>query len=149
MALIIVLFAALPRPKSEALQLPEDEPEVVPQSKQPDYLVKKQMKEPKKINPNFLPKLAAALIIPVWMLGLVIFYTNWIKFHANYISEFIPPLIILSALALPFIFKRLRASLFLASDYPPLEVLRRIFVGVMAVVLFWALYTSKLCYVFV
>lgn len=34
---------------------------------------------------------------PLWVLGLVIFYTNWIKFHANYIAEFIPPLVILSA----------------------------------------------------
>lgn len=36
-------------------------------------------------------------VVPLWVIGLVIFYTNWIKFHANYIAEFIPPLVILSS----------------------------------------------------
>lgn len=48
-----------------------------------------------KVNQN--EQLISYLAVPLWVLGLVIFYTNWIKFHANYIAEFIPPLIILSA----------------------------------------------------
>lgn len=39
-------------------------------------------------------RLAQALIGPVWIGSLAFFYMNWIKFHANYISEFIPPLAI-------------------------------------------------------
>ncbi len=41
--------------------------------------------------------LGTYVVVPLWVFGLVIFYTNWIKFHANYIAEFIPPLVVLSA----------------------------------------------------
>lgn len=41
--------------------------------------------------------IVAALVVPVWIGGLAFFYMNWIKFHANYISEFIPPLVLLSS----------------------------------------------------
>jgi len=40
-------------------------------------------------------RLARALIGLVWVGSLAFFYMNWIKFHANYISEFIPPLAVL------------------------------------------------------
>ncbi len=39
--------------------------------------------------------IAAALLGPIWVGSLAFFYMNWIKFHANYISEFIPPLAVL------------------------------------------------------
>lgn len=42
-------------------------------------------------------QLATYTAVPLWVLGLIIFYTNWIKFHANYIAEFVPPLVMLSA----------------------------------------------------
>ncbi|HBE89911.1 MAG: hypothetical protein A3E37_03285 [Candidatus Andersenbacteria bacterium RIFCSPHIGHO2_12_FULL_46_9] len=43
----------------------------------------------------------------VWVVGLVFFYHNWIKFHANYIGEFLPPLVIIAGLAIPEGWRRL------------------------------------------
>lgn len=49
----------------------------------------------------------AAVLVPVlWLVGLIFFYTNWIKFHANYIGEFLPPLVLLAGLAAPVLMQR-------------------------------------------
>jgi len=49
----------------------------------------------------------SAVLVPVlWVGGLVFFYTNWIKFHANYIGEFLPPLVLLAGLAAPVLRQR-------------------------------------------
>lgn len=34
----------------------------------------------------------------VWLGSMMFFYDKWIKFHANYISEFIPPLVIIAGI---------------------------------------------------
>ena len=83
------------------------------------------------------------LISLVWMGSLSLFYYNWIKFHANYIAEFIPPLIPLAAFGLSSLFERLEARVFLARDYPALELLRRGAVLVVAGVIFWGLFVSN------
>lgn len=46
------------------------------------------------------------LLPMVWVAGLVIFYQNWIKFHANYIGEFLPPLVLMAGLAIPELWRR-------------------------------------------
>ncbi|MBI3251597.1 MAG: hypothetical protein HYZ62_01665 [Candidatus Andersenbacteria bacterium] len=79
----------------------------------------------------------------VWMGGLSFFYYSWIKFHANYIAEFIPPLIPLAAFGLSSLFERMEARVFLARDYPALELLRRGAVLVVAGVIFWGLFVSN------
>ncbi len=38
----------------------------------------------------------------VWVGSLAFFYMNWIKFHANYISEFIPPLAIMGGVGIEY-----------------------------------------------
>ncbi|MFH1354146.1 MAG: glycosyltransferase family 39 protein [bacterium] len=49
----------------------------------------------------------APVLVPVlWMAGLIFFYTNWIKFHANYIGEFLPPLVLLGALGAPVLMRK-------------------------------------------
>ncbi|MEK7556928.1 MAG: hypothetical protein AAB538_03045, partial [Patescibacteria group bacterium] len=93
MGLGVLLVALMPRQQEDALRLLE-EPPVVPKSTQPMSSSKYQISSSKQ--KDFLPKVTAALVGPLWMLGLVVFYTNWIKFHANYIAEFIPPLILLA-----------------------------------------------------
>jgi len=47
------------------------------------------------------------LLPTVWVVGLVFFYQNWIKFHANYIGEFLPPLVIIAGIAIPEGWRRL------------------------------------------
>ncbi len=44
--------------------------------------------------------LAQALLGLIWVGSLAFFYMNWIKFHANYISEFIPPLAVLGGIGI-------------------------------------------------
>lgn len=44
--------------------------------------------------------LTQGLIGPIWIGSLAFFYMNWIKFHANYIAEFIPPLTILGGVGI-------------------------------------------------
>lgn len=92
---------------------------------------------------DFWQRLAAWLVGPLWVGGLVIFYTNWIKFHANYIAEFIPPLILLAGPGVMYLFDRLRAPLFLASDYPPIALARKLGVGVVMLLLVWLLFVSQ------
>lgn len=99
--------------------------------------------------PSWLPFVTSALTCLLWMAGLVFFYMNWIKFHANYIAEFIPPLVLLAAFGIDALFERLRSTLFLAKDYPGLELLRRLFVGAVACVLVWAFFvTNYITFVF-
>lgn len=43
------------------------------------------------------------LAVPVWLLSLAFFYANWIKFHANYIGEFLPPMVLLAGAGLWFL----------------------------------------------
>ncbi|MEO6078045.1 MAG: hypothetical protein ABIP54_04620, partial [Candidatus Andersenbacteria bacterium] len=43
---------------------------------------------------------ARALLGIIWVGSMVFFYEKWIKFHANYISEFIPPLTVIAGVGL-------------------------------------------------
>lgn len=45
---------------------------------------------------------APALLGIIWVGSLAFFYMNWIKFHANYISEFIPPLAIMAGVGIEY-----------------------------------------------
>lgn len=147
MAGILLLAVLLPRLSEDRLVLPQERP-VVPTSTQPVPSMKAP-EQPVGIHKDFFPRLAAWLTVPLWLGGLVVFYTNWIKFHANYIAEFIPPLILLSGVGVMYLFDRLRTPLFLASDYPPLALVRRLGVGAVWLMLVWLLFVSQyITYVF-
>lgn len=87
--------------------------------------------------------LISLLVVPVWILGLVFFYVNWIKFHANYIGEFLPPLVLLAGVGAPALWERLRLLViegrfkWLADWVRGLAAL--LFIGV----LLWALFVSN------
>ena len=83
---------------------------------------------------------SAALLVPLWILGLVFFYVNWIKFHANYISEFIPPLVLLSSFGAVTLLYRMRRN---ETDHPFLHILRRAITVIVAVVLLWSMGVSN------
>jgi 4-amino-4-deoxy-L-arabinose transferase-like glycosyltransferase len=72
----------------------------------------------------------AALLGPVWVISLAFFYMNWIKFHANYISEFIPPLVILGG---PGILGFVTSSTTISKRW-----VRNIFILIFIVVCVWA-----------
>lgn len=46
--------------------------------------------------------LAQGLLGPIWVGSFMFFYINWIKFHANYIAEFIPPLVIMGGVGVDY-----------------------------------------------
>lgn len=91
----------------------------------------------KSIAQSIFPHSLTAWLLPTaWLGGLIIFYLNWIKFHANYIGEFLPPLVLMSALAFPEIVRRL------AHPYKKTKILRAIAMLGTVAVLFWALFVS-------
>lgn len=53
---------------------------------------------------------AQQLLVPLgWMLAVGILYASWIKFTANYLSEFLPPLVLLAGSGAAWISHHLRA----------------------------------------
>ncbi len=67
------------------------------------------LKTKKGKNVAWLERFAPGLLGIAWVGGLAFFYMNWIKFHANYISEFIPPLAILAGVGIEHFVQRARA----------------------------------------
>jgi hypothetical protein len=83
---------------------------------------------------NWRRQLTSVLVGPLWVGGLIIFYMNWIKFHANYIGEFLPPLVILAGLAVPAVWDGLKTLRSAAG---------RIMLGAAAsAVVLWALFVT-------
>ena len=54
-----------------------------------------------------LSQLAASLLPFLWVGGLYVFYSNWIKFHANYLIEFLVPLAIFSGVGAYLMLRRI------------------------------------------
>ncbi len=157
MAVVLVIAALLPRPAREAMKLK------VPRRDAEN----KARKKPIKMPPNVLRRtavptmvgrkakddkvfgwavvnrrLSTALLAPLWLGGLVFFYMNWIKFHANYIGEFLPPLVILAGLGAPMIWDRLAVLAQGKFGQYFGRPLRWILAAVTGGVLMWALFVS-------
>jgi 4-amino-4-deoxy-L-arabinose transferase-like glycosyltransferase len=92
MGLVVLGVATVRRPLAEALRF-EEKP-LVPYSTQPGLL--RPAPPPPEERRSVMAELLGWLVIPLWVGGLAFFYMNWIKFHANYIAEFIPPLVLLA-----------------------------------------------------
>ncbi len=142
-AVLLALLTIIPRPKSERIVW--QQPPLVAASSQPGRIglqtpaVKETTEEPAGVARH----LTAALFAPLWIAGLTLFYSNWIKFHANYLAEFIPPLIVLSAFGVIALYRRLQPGIFLAKDYPFLEVLRRVMVVAITAIVLWSAVISN------
>lgn len=68
---------------------------------------------------------AQQLLVPLgWMLAVGVLYASWIKFTANYLSEFLPPLVLLAGSGAAWISHHLRA--------------RQLAVGCAALLVLWA-----------
>ena len=97
----------------------------------------------------FRESLSGWFITLLWVGGLWFFYVNWIKFHANYISEFIPPLVLISGYGFLKLLERFKGRLFFGEDYPFVDLLRRLVVVGMVGVIFWAFFvTGYITYVY-
>ena len=75
------------------------------------------------------------LIGLVWVGSMMFFYAKWIKFHANYISEFIPPLTVIAGVGLEaFIARGLQIKI---------RVLKYIVLIALAIIFTWAATVSS------
>ncbi len=150
-AVILAIMTVTPSSKSAKKAKKEKETTepttVVPASLQPGQAVGHKQSADIKIHDDehlsVWRHIVAVLTIPLWILGLLVFYTNWIKFHANYLSEFIPPLTILAAYGSVALYHVLRGRTFLAKDYPIVEVLRRVLMVGVTLVVIWAIMVSN------
>jgi 4-amino-4-deoxy-L-arabinose transferase-like glycosyltransferase len=79
--------------------------------------------------------IALWLMIPAWVGGLIFFYMNWIKFHANYIGEFLPPLVLMGGIGIVMVSDRLRELRHWGA--------RWLVAAVLSIVLVWALFVSN------
>ena len=142
---VLTLMILMPPLDKIKLRAVDAQHQVVPESQQPGRLGSQTQdiadRQEEKLSVRL--HLAALLLAPLWILGLVIFYTNWIKFHANYISEFIPPLVLLSGYGALALFQRFKGRLFLGTSYPVLELVRRVFIGTVVVILLWSITVSN------
>lgn len=148
---ILVLAAVWPRLQAEAVAFPEKN--VVPVSRQPQLATLPntirpiavtatpsvvQRKEGRSIGLYF----SQALLLPAWFGGFAFFYMNWIKFHANYIGEFLPPLAIVAGFGLWQLGLRLQNST-LFKDKIVTRYTRRL-VGLVAITsIIWAMFLSN------
>ncbi len=142
---ILLLVTILPRPRSEAIHWNKQSEAIVKVSTQPGQ-IRKQSEDMATANRERLSlrrHLTAALAIPLWVGGLIFFYQSWIKFHANYISEFVPPLVVLSAYGVVALYQRLHTRLFFGHDYPLVELGRRTVIVAISLVLLWSVTVSN------
>lgn len=87
--------------------------------------------------------MTAAFAVPLWIGGLVAFYVSWIKFHANYIADFIAPLVVLSAFGVVALCFHGTSMRTMNNENPFLYRARGIIVMLGCLVLLWAVSVSN------
>lgn len=87
--------------------------------------------------------IAASFLPLVWVAGLVFFYMNWIKFHANYLVEFLPPLAVMSGLGAYMAWGQLRGTVSFEQKHPVWGAGRRVVAIAFLLVVGWAFYMSN------
>lgn len=120
---LLVGLAALWPVKLFRLPVTKNSETEVVKSKQPDESVKKEklynVVGAAKLNKErreamgtdaTIVQWAAALVPLAWLGGLAILYFMWIKFHANYLAEFLPPLALVGGLGAYDFCRRLRGG---------------------------------------
>ena len=86
---------------------------------------------------------SGALLSIAWLGGLVFFYMNWIKFHANYIGEFLPPLVILAGVGAPAMWLRCKnLSKLRRMRWLSAMPIRLLLAGIVLVVWMWSMFAS-------
>lgn len=143
--LILLVAVLLPRLREEQIEWRE-RASTMPHSHQPSFTATAEQAvslDAKRI-PARPGDYTVSFWVPLlWVGGLVFFYMNWIKFHANYITEFIPPLVIMAGAGAVVLFDRVRLPLFFAKDYPVIDLLHRVMMALLLLLLGWALFVSN------
>lgn len=90
---------------------------------------------------NLWRRLTATAVPVLWFGGLVYLYLNWLKFHANYLVEFLPPLTLLAGMGLAAALHAWHSGA-ARRVLPGQRVVRRGVVVALLAVLFWAMAAS-------
>ncbi|MEX2055140.1 MAG: glycosyltransferase family 39 protein [Candidatus Andersenbacteria bacterium] len=153
MAALLIVAALIPREETQAYAIDDDadiKPSLQPGAKLPpnvisgsDYARATAYRGlPLSTTPLWW-SLSASLFFPAWVGGLMVFYMNWIKFHANYIAEFLPPLAIYGGAGALFFIWRLQQSVLWNSSNLFLLWLRGVLKVVTVFVLLWTMFISN------
>ncbi|GEM_PF-1890079 len=146
---VLITAALWPRPRHEAFVFEE---RIVPTSTQPlkeeplNVVGRTKPAQPFPVfllQPHAMPSIANVLLLPLWLGGLGFFYLNWIKFHANYINEFLPPLIIMAGVGSHTLWQRFWTPYWEDAQYPIRELSRKLLALVITGVLMWAIFLSN------
>lgn len=138
--ILALWYVGVPRPVTKKKG---ELPPVVPASTQQFMPLPASDEQVKSQSAWWAHRLAAILFGPLWLVGLILFYSSWIKFHPNYIAEFIPPLVLLAGYGALAAYRPLRERVFFDNDYPLLHVGRRLVGLVLTVVIFWSMFVSN------
>lgn len=95
------------------------------------------------LNPHATSSIANVLLLPLWLGGLGFFYLNWIKFHANYINEFLPPLVLMAGVGAYTLWQRFWTPYWEDAQYPVRELARKLLALAITGVLIWAIFLSN------
>lgn len=147
MGVLMIIAALWPRPRGDAFVFEDGIVKASTQPLAPPNVIGSSAKLP-AFSPFALikqttPSLAPLLLLPGWFGGLAFFYLNWIKFHANYINEFLPPLVIFSGLGALGLWQRLWQPYWVDSRYPFRELFRKLIALMGTAVIIWALFLSN------
>lgn len=149
MAGSVVAGALWPRSGAESLRRRMAAASPAPTNSQPSNVVGQGQKisqaveAPVEGTPEMRSLLVGSLLPLLWIGGLVIFYLNWIKFHANYLVEFLPPLAIMSGVGAYLSWYRLRGRSAFEDSHPAWSAGQRVLAGCFMVGLLWAMYLSN------
>lgn len=146
MAAGLLLLAVWPAREGKLKGPGADSKEPVVKSQQPLNYIGAPREEGSVAEPGEVPLrtlLLACLLPALWVGGLVIFYMSWLKFHANYLVEFMPPLAVMSGVGGYLGWRRLRGSNAWQEKHPGWGAVRRVTAIIWLVILVWAGYLSN------
>lgn len=154
MGLTLLGAAGWPRPRAEGFTFEE---RAVAHSTQPPGSPPNVVGTPQKtggmpslvISPSGPALFATLFLLPAWFGGLAFFYVNWIKFHANYINEFVPPLVVYAGVGSLVVWQRFSTPYWVDAQHPFLELCRKVLGVALLIVIGWSIFvTSYITYLY-
>lgn len=142
---VIILAMLWPRAPHEAFVFDERLIKTSTQPLPPNVVsgVRHRRLLPARLVPSGGTALASVVFLPAWLGALAFFYLNWIKFHANYISEFLPPLVLLAGVGAVAAWQRFSTAYWVDTDHPFREILRKVLAATFMAVLLWSMVVSN------
>lgn len=141
-----VILILWPRPQAEMAKIFTDT--IVPYSTQPKVTKTAVSGESVSVQQfRDLPirwRFLSCTVPLLWLFGLYVFYTNWIKFHANYLIEFLVPTVLLAGTGVVLVLARLNNTTgFQVRSEGVHAILRRCLLAAFSLTVIWGLLISS------